>query len=113
MQLQLLEHDELDEATAALARLRGRADVDAQRIGVVGHSFGGSLSLVMAARDPAIRAAVIFGGSRRQLGPVTGAPSTSARRGRTDIGACILRSRRRRLLNRAGLGAGRRDAATG
>jgi dienelactone hydrolase len=63
VQLQLLEHDELDEATAALARLRGRADVDAQRIGVVGHSFGGSLSLVMAARDPAIRAAVIFGGA--------------------------------------------------
>jgi dienelactone hydrolase len=63
VQLQLLEHDELDEATAALARVRGRADVDARRVGVVGHSFGGSLSLLMAARDPEIRAAVTFGGA--------------------------------------------------
>jgi len=30
---------------------------------VVGHSFGGSLSLLLALRDPGIRAAVIFGGA--------------------------------------------------
>jgi dienelactone hydrolase len=63
VQLQLLEHEELNEATAALSRLRARADVDARRLGVVGHSFGGSLSLLMAARDPEIRAAVIFAGA--------------------------------------------------
>jgi dienelactone hydrolase len=63
VQLQLLEHEEMNEATAALERLRARDDVDARRIGVVGHSFGGSLSLLMAARDPEIRAAVIFGGA--------------------------------------------------
>jgi dienelactone hydrolase len=45
------------------AALRARADVDVRRIGVVGHSFGGSLSLLMAARDQGIRAAVIFGGA--------------------------------------------------
>jgi dienelactone hydrolase len=61
-QLQLLENEQ-NEAAAALARLRARGDVDARRIAVVGHSFGGSLSLVMAARDPEIRAAVIFGGA--------------------------------------------------
>jgi dienelactone hydrolase/ketosteroid isomerase-like protein len=60
-QLQLLENEQMNEATAALARLRARGDVDARRIGVVGHSFGGSLSVLMAARDPEIRAAVIFG----------------------------------------------------
>lgn len=63
VQLQLLEHEEMNEAIAALARLRGRADVDAGRIGLVGHSFGGSLSVLMAARDPTIRAVVIFGGA--------------------------------------------------
>src|SRR5262245_20128439 len=66
VQLQLLEHEELDEATAALERLRARGDVDARRIGVVGHSFGGSLTLLMAARDPEIRAAVVFGGAAAQ-----------------------------------------------
>ena len=63
VQLQLLEHEEMNEAAAALERLRARDDVDARRLGVVGHSFGGSLSLLMAARDPEIRAAVIFGGA--------------------------------------------------
>jgi dienelactone hydrolase len=63
VQLQLLENEQMNEATAGLAGLRARADVDARRIGVVGHSFGGSLSVLMAARDPEIRAAVIFGGA--------------------------------------------------
>jgi len=63
VQLQLLENEEMSAASAALARLRARADVDVRRIGVVGHSFGGSLSLLMAARDQGIRAAVIFGGA--------------------------------------------------
>jgi pimeloyl-ACP methyl ester carboxylesterase len=62
VQLQLLENEQMTEASAALARLRARTDVDSRRVGVVGHSFGGSLSL-MAARDPGIRAAVIFGGA--------------------------------------------------
>jgi carboxymethylenebutenolidase len=63
VQLQLLENEQMNEATAALANLRARADVDARRIGVVGHSFGGSLSVLMAARDPEIHAAVVFGGA--------------------------------------------------
>jgi dienelactone hydrolase len=63
VQLQLLENEQMNEATAALARLRARDDVDTRRIGVVGHSFGGSLSVLMAARDPGIRAVVIFGGA--------------------------------------------------
>jgi dienelactone hydrolase len=49
VQLQLLEHEELNEAAAALTLLRGRADVDARRLAIVGHSFGGSLSLLLAA----------------------------------------------------------------
>jgi dienelactone hydrolase len=63
VQLQLLDNEQMNEAVAALAQLRARPDVDARRIGVVGHSFGGSLSVLMAARDPEIRAVVIFGGA--------------------------------------------------
>ncbi|HEY7057294.1 MAG TPA: dienelactone hydrolase family protein [Vicinamibacterales bacterium] len=61
VQMDLLEHEEMNEALAGLAVLRGLPDVDARRIAVVGHSFGGSLTLVMAARETAFRAAVVFG----------------------------------------------------
>lgn len=59
-QLHLLETDELDDAAAGLAFLRSRSDVDARRIAVVGHSFGGSLTLLLAEDDPAVRAVVTF-----------------------------------------------------
>jgi dienelactone hydrolase len=60
IQLQLLEHRELDDAAAALAYLRALPDVDASRIALIGHSFGGSLTLLLAEREPAIRALVLF-----------------------------------------------------
>jgi dienelactone hydrolase len=60
IQLQLLEHRELDDATAALAFLRALPDVDTSRVALVGHSFGGSLTLLLAEREPAIRALVVF-----------------------------------------------------
>jgi dienelactone hydrolase len=63
VQLELLETDELDEAVAALAFLRALPEVDPDRVAVAGHSFGGSLSLFLAARDTALRAAVVFSGS--------------------------------------------------
>jgi carboxymethylenebutenolidase len=61
VQLELLEGEELQEATAAVAFLRTRPEVDWNRLALVGHSFGGSLSLFLAARDTTIRAAVVFG----------------------------------------------------
>ena len=61
VQLDLLEHEELNEVRAGLAFLRARPDVDPHRIAVVGHSFGGSLTLVVAEKDTAVRAAVAFG----------------------------------------------------
>lgn len=62
-QLELLETDELSDARAGLAFLRARADVDARRIAVVGHSFGGSLTLLLAESDATLRAAVDFAGA--------------------------------------------------
>jgi dienelactone hydrolase len=63
VQLQLLETEELNEAFAALSSLRARPEVNTRRIAVAGHSFGGSLSLLMAERDPTLRAVVTFGGA--------------------------------------------------
>ena len=60
MQLRLLEHEELDEATAGLSFLRALPYVDRTRAAVAGHSFGGSLTLLIAARDTTLRAAVAF-----------------------------------------------------
>jgi carboxymethylenebutenolidase len=62
LQLQLLE-TELIDARAGLAFLRTLAQVDARNVAVVGHSFGASLTLLLAERDSSVRAAVLFSGS--------------------------------------------------
>ena len=63
LQLQMLEGDSLDDASAGLAFLHTLRGVDAHRIALVGHSYGASLTLVMAERDDSVRAAVAFSGS--------------------------------------------------
>src|SRR5690242_20636062 len=52
LQLQLLENRELNAAAAGLAFLRGLPGVDARRIAMVAHSFGGSLTILQAEREP-------------------------------------------------------------
>jgi len=60
LQMDLLEGRELADARAALAFVRHLPDVDARRIAIVGHSFGGSLSVLLTEREPTLRAAVVF-----------------------------------------------------
>jgi carboxymethylenebutenolidase len=60
LQLRLLENRELSAAAAGLAFLRGLAEVDAHRVAIVGHSFGGSLTLLQAERESDLRALVLF-----------------------------------------------------
>lgn len=60
LQLQLLEGREMGDARAALAFLRARPYVDAGDVALIGHSFGGSLTLLMAEREPNLRAVVVF-----------------------------------------------------
>jgi dienelactone hydrolase len=62
LQVRLLETDHLDDALAGLDYLRALPVVDARRLGVVGHSFGGSLTLLLAERDKSLRSAVDFAG---------------------------------------------------
>jgi carboxymethylenebutenolidase len=60
LQLRLLEGDELSDAFAGLRYLRSLPEVDAGRVAVVGHSFGGSLTLLIAEHDSTLRAAIDF-----------------------------------------------------
>ncbi len=59
----LLEGRELADALAGLSFLRHLPEVDPRNVAVVGHSFGGSLTVLMAEREPGLRAAVIFSGA--------------------------------------------------
>jgi uncharacterized protein len=52
-----------EDIRAAVSWLRGRADVDPRRIGVVGHSEGGLIAPMVASADSAIAAVVILAGS--------------------------------------------------
>jgi dipeptidyl aminopeptidase/acylaminoacyl peptidase len=67
-QIRLLETDHLSDALEGLAFLRGLRDVDPRRIAVVGHSFGGSLTLLLAEHDSTLRAAVTFGAAANSWG---------------------------------------------
>ena len=61
LQLVLLGTDQLEDGLASLAFLKRLPKVDPQRIAVIGHSFGGQLTLLEAARDHTVRVAVTFG----------------------------------------------------
>jgi dienelactone hydrolase len=60
VQLQVLETDELNDGLAGLAFLRTLPDVDPRRMAVVGHSFGASVTFLLAERDSSLRAAIMF-----------------------------------------------------
>jgi len=76
LQLRLMEGDELNDVLAGLAFLRARPDVQAGRLAVVGDSFGGSLTLLVAARDSTLRAAVAFAIGGYSWGRSPGYPQT-------------------------------------
>lgn len=63
LQIQLLDNREMGDALAALKFLRSLPYVDEKDVGLVGHSFGGSLTVFMAEREPDLRAVVIFSGA--------------------------------------------------
>ncbi len=63
LQLRLLENRELSAAAAGLAFLRGLPDINARKVAIVAHSFGGSLTILQAAKEPDLRALVIFSGA--------------------------------------------------
>ena len=54
---------EAEDVVAGLAFLEGRAEIDAAHIGVMGSSFGGTVTLLAAAACPRFRCAVEFAGA--------------------------------------------------
>ena len=50
----------MSDARSGLAFMRARSEVDAQKIAAIGHSLGGSLTLLLAEREPSLRAVVVF-----------------------------------------------------
>lgn len=62
LQIELLE-TELSDVLAGVAFVRALAEVDRRRVVLIGHSFGGSLTLLAAERDTSVRAAVVFAGA--------------------------------------------------
>ncbi len=50
------------DTRAAVAAMRARSDIDGTRIAVIGHSQGGAIAPMVAAKDPRIAAIVAFAG---------------------------------------------------
>ena len=63
LQVQLLENREMGDALSGLKFLRALPYVDAKDVALVGHSFGGSLTVLMAEREANLRAVVVFSGA--------------------------------------------------
>jgi len=61
VQLRQLETSQLQDMIAGLTFLKKRKDVDVNHIVVIGHSFGGSLALLLAEHEPSLKSVVIFG----------------------------------------------------
>jgi hypothetical protein len=59
--------DFADDASAKLAWLRTRPDVDPRRVALVGHSEGGMTGPIVAARDPALAALVVMAGPAKPM----------------------------------------------
>jgi carboxymethylenebutenolidase len=60
LQYMLATTDHLDDVMAALSFLKTAPAIDAKRIAIAGHSFGGQVTLLAAERDNTLRAAVTF-----------------------------------------------------
>jgi len=60
LQIKLLEDGDMTDALAGLEFLRALPEVDVSKVAVVGQSFGGSLTLLLAERESKLRAIVVF-----------------------------------------------------
>lgn len=62
-----VKEEVIDDALEAVTLLRGRPEIDAQQIFVLGHSLGGYLAPRIGAADPQIRGLIILAGFARQF----------------------------------------------
>lgn len=80
VQMHQLHTNDLQDMSSGLEFLRQRKDVDIDHMAVIGHSFGGSLALLVAEHDPGLKAVVTFGaaGFSWNLSPQLRAESITA-----------------------------------
>ena len=57
--------DTAADGAAALTFLRARPEIDARRVGLIGHSYGGEIAPMVAAEDPKVAAVVLLAGPAR------------------------------------------------
>ena len=71
VQLMHMQTDQMQDMVSGLKFLRTKKYVDTNRLAVIGHSFGGSLTLLLAEHEPSLKAVVIFspGGYSWNLSP--------------------------------------------
>jgi fermentation-respiration switch protein FrsA (DUF1100 family) len=93
-----VREETVDDALAAVALLRARAEIDPTRIVVLGHSLGGYLAPRIAAADPSLAGMILWAGAFRESLPelmlrqldyiasVAGADSTRVRSQANAIG---------------------------
>ena len=62
-----VKEEVLDDVDLAVAFLRGRPEIDPDRIAVLGHSLGGTLAPRIAAANPAVARIAILAGATRPL----------------------------------------------
>ncbi len=62
-----VKEETLDDALAAVALLRSRPEVDAERVFLLGHSLGAMLSPRIGAQDPGLAGLVVMAGNARPL----------------------------------------------
>ncbi|MEM8590433.1 MAG: dienelactone hydrolase family protein [Pseudomonadota bacterium] len=62
-QLRARLDSEASDVVAALAYAKSRPEIDADRVGVMGSSFGGTVSLLAATKEPGFRCMIDFAGA--------------------------------------------------
>ena len=104
---------EADDVVAAVDWLGARPEVAADRIGVIGSSFGGAVSLLAAARCPGLRCAVDFAGAAMNWERTPTLRATMLEAARQLAMPIAPRPVGERLQHGADAGACRRAPATG
>lgn len=90
-----------DDVRAEIAYLRGRREIDANRIALVGHSEGGSIAMMIAATDARIRAIALLaamGKTGREVNLAQQEEALAQATNLTDARRNELRAEQRRIL---------------
>lgn len=75
------------DVNAAVEHIKAQADADSDRIGITGFCMGGRVAYMMAARNPAFKAAVVFYGGNTMVSWGEGTPPFEQT---ADIGCPVM-----------------------